>query len=347
MQQSARIIDSSEEAHAETLMRLVPCFRQLEAEHGVRRRRLVRSIVIILVLALAFALAMLLSMGWSARDWAVLVMIAGVVLAIVWAVRAQKAWSDRVIDALMPEICRAWGELHYARAAPRSDFVDPFVTLHAVGAHNQRKLEHYFSGRLGDRRFEMLHADLSRSSGRRHGSRNSTSVAIFHGLLIRVQLLRPAPLPILILPSSRLTGKIRDMAPVPLESPAFADHFAVHVPGDRPDGPQLARSFLDQSRQDALLAINRSEGRLIDGRTALRVGLIGDSGYLSLSRWAEGGQVGKLRFERPRPFLAVPWLLRRSMMLDSCVRDMLEDAGVVFRIIDQLPDTPQTPKPVA
>ena len=316
------------------LAELAPQFRHLESERAERSQRLKQHIIASLASGGILALVVLVILGWSWRGIALLVVLGGAGLAIYLAVRAQRAWSSAVLAQVMPALCKAWGEVSYQPEAPRKDFVDPFETLHAIGNHNRRRLEHYFSGRAGDRRFEMLHADLTHASG----GKNSSSTPVFYGLLIRIQLFNPAPLPILVAPNYRLFGKIRDMTQVSLDLPEFSEKFMVHVPADRADGPDQARAFLDSKWQQALLAINAGEGRLIHDRAALRIGLIEDSCYIALSRWGAGGSVGKIKFERPRPFLDVPFVMKETASLEDSVRTMLEDIGVVFRVINQLPD---------
>lgn len=326
-----------ENPRARTLAALVPQFQQLEADREFKAQQLNPRIVQSLIAGAVLALVLLLVLGWSYRGLAFLGILGGLGLAVYLTFRAQKDWSDQVTEALMPALCAAWGEVSYARSVPRSNFVEPFLILNTVGAHNSSTLEHYFSGRTAGRRFEMVHADLKQASRRRRSSSGSSSIPVFYGLLIRVELVKRAPLPILILPASTLTNRVRDMTPVDLEAEDFEASFRVHVPGDRPDGPGLAGAFVDETWQQALLAINRNEGRPGEGFAALSVGLIDDSCYIALTRWAEAGQVGKIRFERPRPFLEVPWLLRRSASLESAVGSMLDDIGVAFRIIDRLP----------
>lgn len=225
--------------------------------------------------------------------------------------------------------------MRYAPEAPRQDFVDPFETLHAVGRHNRRQLSHYFSGRIGQRRFEMLHADLTQSSR----SKGSSNTPVFYGLLIRFQLSPPSPVPMLVLPRASLAGRVQGMTLVESELSAFAEKFTLQVPQDLPAAAEKARSFLDAAWQRALLAINQTEGRSHDGLAAVRLGMIQDSGYLALSRWAAGGSLGKLRFERPQPFLHVPFVLRKTINLEGSVRAMLDDVGVAIRIIRQLPES--------
>jgi hypothetical protein len=316
------------------LAELAPQFRQLEAERAERSQRLKQHIIASVAAGGTMALVVLVILGWSWRGIAFLVVLGGAGLAIYLALRAQRSWSSTVLAQVMPALCKAWGEVRYQLDAPRKDFVDPFQTLHAVGNHNRRRLEHYFAGRAGARRFEMLHADLTLASG----GRNSSSTPVFYGLLIRIQLFAPVPLPILVAPNDRLFGKIRDMTQVSLELPEFNEKFMVHVPADRQDGPGRARDVLDSQWQQALLAVNAGEGRLIQNRAALRIGLIEDSCYIALSRWGGGGSVGKIRFERPRPFLDVPFVLKGTVGLEDSVRTMLDDIGVIFRVIEQLPD---------
>lgn len=321
--------------HAGVIAALIPSLRQLEQEHLQRRQALIRQLAMILLSGALFGLVLVLIFGWAWRGLFVMAVILALVAGLFWLQRAQESWSERVIAELLPSICNAWGEVCYVPEAPRQDFVDPFETLHAVGKHNRRCLSHHFSGRIGQRHFEMLHVDLSQSSG---GS-NSSRTPVFYGLLICFQLTRPAPVPILILPKASLTGRIKSMVLVEPELAAFAEKFTIQVPHDLPTAPVQAQSFLDASWQQALLAINQTEGRGNDGLAAVRLGMIKDSGYLALSRWVPGAGIGSFRLESPQPFLQVPFLLRQSIRLEDSVRTMLDDVGVAFRIIGQLPES--------
>lgn len=350
---------------------IAPRVEALQAGRSGLRERTIR---LLQRLAVATALAMLLALvlvplGVLQAGWLVLPPILAIGLGVWLVWRRQQAWSESVIAAVMPSFCRFLGDLRYARRGTDGAFVDPFQALGLVGAANGRRLEHFIEGRHRDTGFSLVHARLSHASGgddrgsetvlegsgggfslrhaRHQGKRRgrrTTSSTVFQGLLFRIEVPTPVPLPIVIMPRlAKLPGPLallqrraNDGLPeIAVGDPAFAERFVVRAELGDPAEAAAVRAFLTPGFMAALLAINEAEAQRAFGLAGLSAGFAGDTFYLALSR-QHLSAIGPIKLERPKGFLETGWFLRRDLDLAAAIHGMFEDVGIAHRIIDHL-----------
>lgn len=316
------------------LEQLRPRFADLEEE---RRKLALRTKKFLIAVAVISGLGGLLLRLVLDHDWsgmAILVPIAGAVLAAWQLLRRQDHWEQRVLDAAIPVICDVLGTLGYRPDVEANDFLPAFEKLEVVGSSNKRTLRHYFHGQYRGAAFEFVDALLIRSSG----GKNSSSTTIFHGLLYRIQWPCSVDQRLLISPrvSIKLLNKRPDMNEVMLNDPAFDEKFVVHHDLDKPDGAELAKRILTPEFRSGLLELNQQEATKAFGLGGFVVGLMYDSLYVAQSAFRKSGSVGKIQFEKPKPFLDIRFFLFSNPRLEERVGAMVHDVTTVYRIIDCL-----------
>lgn len=254
--------------------------------------------------------------------------------------KRQSRWEQQVVDAVLPSIC-AFLNLRYSPTRVADDYVVPFEKLGVVGTSNRRTLTHHFTGSHDGTGFEFVQADLTRRSG----GKNRSSAQVFHGLLFRIQVPVHVPIRILIVPNfGTITLKLakmfpssadRGMMPISFDNPAFEEKLNVTAELRGPQDEAWVRSFLGPAFQSALLAIDEAEGRLSYGCSAISAAFMGDTFYLSLSRYAKR-KLGPIVYEQPRGFMQQRLFLRERLDLEKAIHEMFNDVATAYRIIDQL-----------
>jgi hypothetical protein len=322
----------------QVLSSLGPRLSQLQTEHAELREQTKTLLIWIASASVLLALVVRLALGSGWGGMAFLVLVAGGVLCGWQLMRRQKQWEQRVLGAAVPEICSALEEIEYQPTVAANEFLAPFEKLEVIGSSNHRQLNHHFRGRHQQTGFEIVEANLYRTSkgGRRS---SSSSTTIFQGLLFRIQLPVTVEQRLLISPrvSIGLFNKRADMVEVPFDDPAFDEKFVVHHELDCPDGAAQAHEVLTPEFRQALLEINEREGKKAYGMGGFTLGLMYDSLYLALSRFQKSGEVGKIQIEKPVPFLDVRFFMFADPQLQTRVARMVEDVGTVYRVIDRLP----------
>jgi hypothetical protein len=307
--------------------------QRLDIRAGAIRRFAVIG-VITLVVAVGVAIFAAINAGPNAAGISVFVLAGGAVWIGLLVPRAQRRWRDRAFRELMPEVCETFGEaLEYERSVSGRDWVKPFEALELVGQWNRGGVEHHFSGEYHGTRFEMVHADLHSESG---AGKNRSSVPVFYGLLFRIQIPVNVDPGLSIRPNFGWFARTFGRRAVPTGNKGFDETFLVSVEGGGQNGEGVVAQVLTPSLQQALLELNRSEGRLAFGRPTFHAGFKYDSLYLALSRQEEGRAFGPIRTERRRPFLDVGHCLSTESRLEAGVRAMVDDIGTVYRVIEAL-----------
>jgi hypothetical protein len=272
--------------------------------------------------------------------WLVLLPIAatGFGVWLVWW--RQQAFSESVIDAVMPSFCRFLGDLDYRRRGTAANHVDPFEALGLVGVSNTRQLEHFIAGLHRGTGFDLVHGHLSHKSG----GKNRTTSTVFQGLLFRIEVPTAVPIAIVIMPRlSSLPGPLallqrraNDKLPeIAVDQPAFAAKFVVRADLADPADAAAVRAFLTPAFMAALLAIDEAEAKRSHGLAGLSAGFAGDTFYLALSR-QHLRSLGPIKYERPKGFLEAGWFLRRDLDLEGAIHGMFKDVGTAHRVIDHL-----------
>ncbi len=321
---------------------IAPRVEALQADRSGLRERTIRELKQLAVVtagAILLVFVLFLS-GVLQAGWLVLLPLLAVGLGgwLVW--RRQQAWAESLIEAVMPSFCRFLGDLRYARQGTDETYVDPFLALGLVGAANGRQLEHFIEGRHRGTSFNLVHAQLSQRSG---GKNKSTS-SVFQGLLFRIEVPTPVPLPIVIMPRfARLPGPLallqrraNDKLPeIAIDQPDFAEKFVVRAELADPADAAAVRAFLTPGFLTALVAIDEAEAKRSYGLAGLSAGFAGDTFYLTLSR-QHLSSIGPIKVERPKGFLETGWFLRRDLDLEAAIHGMFADIGIAHRVIDRL-----------
>jgi hypothetical protein len=125
------------------------------------------------------------------------------------------------------------------------------------------------------------------------------------------------------------------MSEISFGNPAFEEKLKVTAELRGPQDEAWLRHFLDPGFQSALLAVDEAEGRLSYGCSAISAAFMGDTFYLSLSRW-EKRKLGPIVYEQPRGFMQQRLFLRERLDLEKAIHDMFNDVATAYRIIDQL-----------
>jgi hypothetical protein len=99
------------------------------------------------------------------------------------------------------------------------------------------------------------------------------------------------------------------MSEISFGNPAFEEKLKVTAELRGPQDEAWLRHFLDPGFQSALLAVDEAEGRLSYGCSAISAAFMGDTFYLSLSRW-EKRKLGPIVYEQPRGFMQQRLFLR-------------------------------------
>jgi len=316
---------------------IAPKLAMLTGDGASLRSRTFRDFKLLAVAAAIVFVALLILVDSGAG------MVASIGIAIFagyLVYRRQSRWEQQVIDAVLPSICR-FLDLRYVPTRAADDYVVPFEKLGVVGTSNRRTLTHHFTGSHDGTGFEFVQADLTRRSG----GKNRSSAQVFHGLLFRIQVPVHVPIRILIVPNfGTITLKLAKMfprsadsgmVPVSLGNPAFAEKLNVTAELRGPQDEGWVRSFLGPAVQSALLAIDEAEGRLSYGCSAISAAFMGDTFYLSLSRY-EKRKLGPIVYEQPRGFMQQRLFLRKRLDLENAIHEIFNDVAIAYRIIDQL-----------
>jgi hypothetical protein len=316
---------------------IAPKLAILTGDGSSLRGRTLRDLKLLAIVAAiaVVALTIMVDAGMSMVAFVLIAIFAGDLIY-----RRQTRWEQQVIDAVLPSIC-AFLDLRYSPTRAADDYVAPFEKLGVVGKSNRRTLTHHFTGSRSDTGFEFAHADLTRRSG----GKNRTNSPIFHGLLFRIQVPVQVPIRILIVPNfGTITLKLAKMFPsaadvgmtaISFGNPSFEEKLKVTAELRGPQDEAWVRHFLDPGFQSALLAIDEAEGRLSYGCSAISAAFMGDTFYLSLSRW-EKRKLGPIVYEQPRGFMQQRLLLRKRLDLEKAIHEIFNDVATAYRIIDQL-----------
>jgi hypothetical protein len=325
---------------------IAPRLAVLTGDSSSLRSRTLRDFKLLAGLAAIIFIALTIVVDAAAGAFAV---IAVAILAGYLVYRRQSRWEQQVIDAVLPSVC-AFLDLRHSPTRAADDYLAPFERLGVVGSSNRRALTHHFTGTHRGTGFEFVQAELTRRSGGKRGS----SSPVFHGLLFRIQVPVNVPTRILITPNfGTITRKIAMLFPsaadegmkaITFDDPAFDEKFAVTAALRGPEDEAGVRSFLSPSFRSALLAINEAEGRLSYARGAMSAAFMGDTFYLSLSRF-EARKLGPITYEQPRGFMRQQLFLREQVDLEKAIHEMFNDVATACRIIDRLHEDAATEAP--
>jgi len=311
---------------------------QLERERKALREGTLRFAAVVAVGSSLCALLVWLILGSGWGGVAVLVLVAGAALTVWQLLRRQEQWEQRVLDVVIPVICESLGTITYRPDIKVADFLPPFEKLGVVGDANQQRLRHHFRGHYNDTGFEFAHAVLERAS-RGGGKNRGGSTTVFQGLLFRIQLPFSVDQRLLISPRVKFTlfNKRGDMSAIALGDTAFDEKFMVHHDSSWTGGPEVVQQVLTPALRRALLDINAREGKLAYDMGAFVAGLMYDSLYVALTRFRKSAAIGKVQIEKPAPFLDVRFFLFQDAQLEQRIASMIDDIGIVYRMIDTLP----------
>lgn len=313
---------------------LQPQLSALESQHQALREKTRQQLIALGVVTLVAMILSrwLLGAGVSA---AALLVGAGSAGWLLWL--RQQDWRETVVKAVVPQLCETLGGLEYLPKVRGTEYLSPFERLGVIGESNDRKLEHLFQGTHDQTRFQLVGANLRRSS-RGRDSTSSTSREVFQGLLFRIQLPYTMDRRLLIMPNTGLDffNKRPGMTRVALDDEAFDQRFVVQHDSDDAHGEARAKSLLTPAFRQALLHLSETEGRRAFAHGALVAGMTRDSLYLALERYQPASGKGKIQVQKPRPFLGVAFFMSENGQLDKAVGDMVVDITTAHRVIDQL-----------
>ncbi len=320
---------------------LQPKIDELEREREATRRSAFRWFAFLgfatLGVAIAAAVFVAMQAGGAGAGFGVMPLAFGGALIVISAYRHQTRWSDRVGRVLIPEVCKALdGDIKYQAEADRS-FVKPYNALEMIGPWNRGWVKHLLRGEYRGRRFEMAHADLrARSSGKN----SSGDSDVFKGLLFRIQTQANFEPGLSIRPNFGWLTKAFGKRVIPTGNKEFDALFLVSPDdGSALDTEQLNR-VLTPDWQRALLALNETLGTVpITGEPRLHAGLKYDAFYMTLSL----KERGRFRTLRSRPFPDVGHILATESSLDRDLHKLIKEIGIVYRVIEQLPDSDHWP----
>jgi hypothetical protein len=325
---------------------IAPKLAMLTSDSSSLRSRTLRDFKALAVIAAIAFVAIMIMVDAAAG----LVTCVGIAIFAGYLVyKRQSRWEQQVIDAVLPSVC-AFLDLRYSPTLAPDEYVAPFQKLGVVGSSNRRTLTHHFIGSHRNTGFEFVQADLTRRTGGKKGN----SSPVFHGLLFRIQVPVDVPTRILIIPNfGTLTRKLATLFPNEADSgmtaitfgnPAFDEKFAVTAALRGPQDEAGVRSFIGPGFQSAILAINEAEGRLSYDRGAMSAAFMGDTFYLSLSRY-EKRKLGPITYEQPRGFMQQRLFLREQVDMEKAIHEMFNDVATAYRIIDRLHDNAHAEAP--
>lgn len=316
---------------------IAPKLSMLTSDKSSLRNRTLRDFKLLAAIAAVAAAVFMLVFDAAAG---MLVIVATAVFAGYIVYRRQSRWEQQIINAVLPSFC-TFLDLRYSPTRAADDYLAPFENSGVIGSSNRRTLTHHFIGEHRGTGFELVQADLTS----RTGGKRSSSSQVFHGLLFRIQVPVNAPTRILITPNFGTIGRTianlfpgradAGMTAMDFGNPAFEEKFAVTAALRSPEDEANVRSFLGPTFQSALLAINEAEGRLTYARSAMTAAFMGDTFYLSLSRYGTR-KLGPITYEQPRGFMRQQLFLRETIDLEKAIHEMFSDVATAYRIIDRL-----------
>ncbi|MEM7668328.1 MAG: hypothetical protein AAF317_04150, partial [Pseudomonadota bacterium] len=163
---------------------IVPILDNRGREFMRRRRHLIMGAGGIAVLGGMAGVSIVASSGDQLR--AAIVMLACWIVALGIAIYQEKMWRSRLGADILPIVARFLGDTVYGQ---REIAIDDFTSRGLVPAHDHAETEDPVVGRYRDLRWAMTAARLHR----RRQARGGRSVR-FRGLLMKIEILGPAPL---------------------------------------------------------------------------------------------------------------------------------------------------------
>ena len=304
---------------------------ELKQAHQTLREKTRKLLMTVAAVILVAAVVLAATAGEDGIAMAVVLLIGSSMVTAFLLFQRHRQWATRVLEQVMPAICDMHEKLKYAPTVSEDKraFVEPWQKLELVAHHSKRELNHHLRGRHRNRHFEVVAARLS--TGGKDGQ------TVFDGLLMRIQTGRDVPARIVVRPRSMFSFRLKNTVEVKLGNESFDERFEVCHDEADPKGEQRVREIFTPEMQEALLSISREEGGLTHDRAAITAGFIHDSLYLTLVQ-AQSSKVGKVSVEKPVKFLQVRNFLREDPQLEKTVREALEHVGVIYRIIDRLPE---------
>lgn len=311
--------------------RMRPKLDELKKEHQTARQSLLRSLAVIgvvtLVAAVAVAVAAAITLDAGAAMIGLLPLMISFVVILKVTHGKQNRWRLRVAKLVLPELCKQFeGEVAYQAEADRA-FVKPFTKLELAGPWGGGEVQHFMGGKYRGRQFEMVYAHL------RAGGGEGGSSTLFQGLLLRIQTQTRFEPGISIRPNFGLSTAFGKRA-IPTGNKAFDELFLVSADDNSLTESEQVNQVFTPNWQQALLTINDQLGPMpFTGHSRLSAGLKYDALYMMLSL----DEKGRFRTLRHRPFPDAPHLLATEPSLERVLKKLINEAGIVFRVIDQLP----------
>ncbi len=328
--------DDTETRAARFLDRVRPIVDELKAENA-RIARTAWGLLIGMAL-LGGLIGLIVGMSspeWDTRLSAGLSLLAGAAIAAWLLAPGQARWKQRILDAVLPEICEHVGELEYQAEVPSDALLRAFARV-GILDESCGKLEHHFRGRYRGLGFECVNAEVYFKPGRLF-NRNSYH---FEGLLYRIQLPMIVERPILIMPKRRLIrhNDTSRLLRIQLDDAAFDDRFEVYVQPGAADDAAVVATLLSPEARQAVLELAHGGGKL-DGFSRMSFALAQDSLYLVVWRFGWQTLPGGTEYQVLNSFLGLPLYIKRDPALEQRIANLAEDISEVHRIMDRLPWT--------
>jgi hypothetical protein len=288
---------------------IAPHLKRLEGDRLARRKdTLVRSVLCAAILLALVPVLYVADLGLPVGlfFWGICA-----ALGFAFARRPARAFKDDLREVLIGPICKFVGDIDYVRE-PGGRFDHRRVRdVGAVGSYTSARIEDLFHGRYRDTAFQMAEARFVRT-----GSKSSTTV--FKGLLFIIEPPKRFDGKVLI---ARDYGKVlnkivgfftSDMQRVALSHAEFERAFEVYS-----DDPVRARLLLTPAFLENLLALSE-----FDGSKGLTAAFDRGDFLLALS-------MNRNLFEHGS-------IWRSAYEVETDVRELLKDVGIVHRVIDYL-----------
>lgn len=279
---------------------LAPALTSLEQERQAAvkifwLRGLVGSVALLGLLALLIA-SFDLS---SSITWIIFLIFFGFFGAWIWAMAPLSRVRNRAKAHLVSHLCGFY-KLDYDAGAMGFPF-EEFMGLKLLPSHSRRSMEDGIKGRVEGVPLELCEARLTRRQS--NGKGGSTTVTVFHGLLLVTPLPGPPVTdPILLLPDwgrigNFLAGLGRKGRITDLDAePEFERRYEVYAVDDK-----TARDRLNRALQACLLRL-----AALNDKTP-SIALVGDKLLLALPRKRNAFEGVKAfrPFDRPEPLQAL------------------------------------------
>jgi len=298
--------------------RLVPRLDDLRRDRVAAQRRTMIEIGLLIVLAVIGIIVL----NGVTEEWQGPIIFAEVLLfagGFMLIQRRSRGWRDRMLGIVMPEITGFVGNLDYATRGPGKAYCEPFQRNRLIDSGNHTRLEHHITGTRRGTPFEVVQADIERSSRR---SRRT----IFKGLLVKVRAPYPIGQTILIardygegfneIAELFSFGHRRGRDRVVFPDGDFEKRFAVYCAD-----ADLARNTITPALARALVVIDDEMGGA-GRREPLTAAFDGDWFYMAIPRDEE--------------LLALPSILTPGIDIEGAIHAVFADINRLQQIIDRL-----------